>query len=145
MSALVVIVFIVAGCGGGTVRALSEADSGSEVEVPVGAVLEVTLEENPSTGYRWETMSLPDMIELVADEYLEPDTDLVGAPGTRVLRFEAVTENAGILRLEYVRSFEEAPVPERVVEYVVIVGNAVWPPEPTDSTPGTSTATAPGS
>lgn len=122
---------------------LTDADSGSEVVVDVGDVIEVKLEENPSTGYRWEVVSVLEMIELTGDEYLEPDTDAVGAPGTRVLRFEATAEDAGVLRIEYIRSFDDPPVPERVVEYIFIVGDAVWPPVPTGSSPGTSTATAP--
>lgn len=130
-------------CGGDAVRDLTEDDSGSEVAVSLGDVIEISLEENPSTGYRWEVVSPPEMIELTSDEYLEPDTDAVGAPGERLLTYEAIADGAGILRLEYIRPFDDPPVAERVVEYVVIVGDAVWPPVPTGSAPGTSTATAP--
>lgn len=131
---------LIAACGGGTVRELTESDSGSEIATSIGDVLEVELEENPSTGYRWEVVSSPDMLELTADDYLPPDTDTVGAPGTRRLSYETVAEGAGILRLEYIRPFDDPPVPERVVEYIVVVGDAVWPPA-SGVTPGTSTAT----
>lgn len=132
-----------AGCARVSSRALTEADTGARVEVSVGDVIEVSLEESPSTGYRWETVVVPDMLELVGDTYVEPDTDLVGVAGARVLRFQAVGDHAGVLRLEYTRPFEELPVPERVVEYIVVVGDAPWPPAPGGSAPGTSTATVP--
>jgi inhibitor of cysteine peptidase len=141
--ALLVMSLLAVACGGDTSRKLTDADSGSEVAVSVGDLIEVSLEENPSTGYRWEVVSPPAMIELTDDDYLEPDTDAVGAPGTRELRFEATAEEAGILRLEYIRPFDDPPVPERIVEYIIIVGDAVWPPVPTGSPPGTSTDTAP--
>lgn len=134
---------LVTACSSDTAEILTEDDSGSEVNVAVGDVLEIRLEGNPSTGYSWEVASPPDMIELVDDGYVEADSDAVGAPGTRVLTYEAVAEDAGILRLEYIRPFDDPPIPERIVEYIVIVGDAVWPPVPTGSAPGTSTATAP--
>jgi hypothetical protein len=45
-----------------------------------------------------------------------------------VFTFAAVGEGAGILRLEYVRSFDDPPVPERIVEFIVRVDGAAWPP-----------------
>lgn len=136
-------VLLAASCSSGGTRALTESDNGSEVTVEVGDVIEVALEENPSTGYSWHPAALPGMLELVGDDYVEPDTDLVGAPGTRELRFEVIAEDAGILRLEYIRPFDDPPVAERIVEYIVVAGDAVWPPVPTGSSPSTSTATAP--
>ena len=134
---------LLAACSSGGTRTLGESDSGSEVTAAVGDVIDVALEENPSTGYTWELAGLPDVLEPIGDEYIEPETDLVGAPGTRELSFEVVSEDAGILRLEYVRPFEDSPVAERIVEYIIVAGDAVWPPVPTGSSPTTSTASAP--
>ncbi len=135
------LLLVLASCGG--VTRLSYADSGSQVDLDTGDRIEVSLESNPGTGYRWDPTVVPDMLVLRSDEYVEPDTDLVGVPGIRVLTYQAADEGAGILRFEYVRPFEELPVPQRVAVYLVIVDEAMWPPEPPETAPGTSSATAP--
>jgi inhibitor of cysteine peptidase len=132
-----------ASCGGSATHSLTGDQSGEQVSVDPGEVIEVTLESNPSTGYVWEIVMTPEMIELSGDEYVAPGGDLVGEPGSHTFMFNVLDDGAGVLRLEYIRPFEDPAAPERVVEYIVVVGDAVWPPEPTGSSPGTSTATAP--
>jgi inhibitor of cysteine peptidase len=142
-TALLVVALIIASCGAGDEYRLTESDSQSEFDVAVGDSIVVSLEENPSTGYRWEPAGLPDMLELTTDEYVAPESDQVGVPGARELGFEVVSEDAGILRLEYTRPFDDPPVAERIVEYVIVAGDAVWPPVTAGSSPSTSTGTAP--
>lgn len=141
--ALLGVVLLVTSCGSEGTRSLTELENGSEVAVDVGDVIEVTLEENPSTGYTWVLADPPDFVAVTSDEYSAPDTDQVGAPGTRVVTLEVVAGGAGVLRLEYVRPFDDLPVAEEIVEFILVVGDAVWPPVPTGSSPATSTATAP--
>ncbi len=38
---------------GGAVHRLTESDNGRELSVAVGDIVEITLAENPGTGYRW--------------------------------------------------------------------------------------------
>ena len=125
---------------------VTEAESTTEVAIATGDTLEVRLESNPATGYSWSVPQggLPPMLDHTGSEFVMPDTDLVGAPGTEIHRFEAMEGGAGVLRLEYVRPFEDQPIPERVVEYIVRVDGAPWPPDPASLPPGTSTQTAPG-
>ena len=142
-----ILVLVLASCGedSGTL-VLIDTDSGSEVEVAGGEVFEVQLASNPSTGYSWEVdaMSTPGLVELVRRTFVDPSAaDVVGAEGTEVFVFEAGAAGAGVLRLAYLRSFEELPVPERVVEFIVCIDGAAWPPESNDGQPPTrSTATA---
>ncbi len=121
-----------ASCGDSTsVQILTASDSGSVIDVAAGSTIEVRLESNASTGYRWQlsAMSTPGLLELVTSTYEdEGDGDIVGSPGTEVFTFEAGA-GAGILRLEYLRPFEDPPVPERVVEYIIRIDDAPWPPE----------------
>lgn len=130
-------------CTAGSEReVVSQADSGMELMVDSRSEIEVRLESNPSTGYGWEVaaMSTPGLVTLQSSSYEEPaESDVVGAAGTQVFVFFVSGEGAGILRLEYLRPFEELPIPERVVEYIIRIDGAPWPP-PTVSTPGTSTA-----
>jgi predicted secreted protein len=124
-------------------RPLTEDDSGSQVGFESFEEFEVRLASNPSTGYSWviPADSLPVSIRLMSDGFDPGETGLVGAAGTQWFRFEAAEPGSGILRLEYLRSFDEPAIPLRVVEYVVRVG----PESPASSVtlPSTATATAP--
>lgn len=119
------------GSDGSESRIYTDADTGSEIQLDSGDLFGVSLESNPSTGYGWTIVAFEELdgvLELREERYDEPDTELVGAPGTQVFTFAAVGEGAGILRLEYVRSFDDPPVPERIVEFIVRVDGAAWPP-----------------
>ncbi|NNK91867.1 MAG: protease inhibitor I42 family protein [Acidimicrobiia bacterium] len=144
-----VITLVAMACGSdsatdtGDLRVLTEAENGQEVLFDSGEQFEVRLESNASTGFSWEIAGEtgPMAVELRTRSYVEPDTDLVGAPGTEVFRFEAIGD-AEILRLEYIRSFDDPPIPERIIEYIVRVDDAPWPPEGIEP-PTTSSALAP--
>ena len=124
-------------------QVLTDADIGAEIEVGAGDQFEIRLDSNPSTGYSWEVaeMTTPDLVVLERRTHVAADTDLVGAAGTDVFVFTAVG-GAGILRLEYIRSFDDPIVPERVAEFIVIVDGADWPPA-AGTAPSTDTAVAP--
>ncbi len=127
----------------GDLRVLTEAENTQEILLASGEQFEVRLESNASTGFSWEIAGDmgPMAVELRTRRYEEPDTDLVGAPGIEVFRFEAIGD-AEVLRLEYVRSFDDPAIPERIVEYVIRVDEAPWPPEGGEP-PTTGSALAP--
>lgn len=131
-----------ASCGGDTTHSLASEQSGGQLAVDSGDVIEVTLESNASTGYGWQITAMPEFVELSGDEYVAADSDLVGAPGTHVFTFQVIEAGAGILRLDYTRLFDDPPVPERVAEYIIVADDAAWPPETTGPPPVTGTATA---
>ena len=141
---VVVVWSMAAACGDdGDVLVLTDAETGSEIEVDSGEQFEVRLDSNPSTGYSWQTsaMTTPELVVLESQTHVAADTDLVGAAGTDVFVFTAVG-GAGVLRLEYIRSFDDPIVPERVAEFIVRVDDAQWPP-PDGTSPSTNTAVAP--
>ncbi len=123
--------------------AFSEAESGSEILIEAGEQFEVRLESNPSTGYSWEIAEEVGLksVKLRSRSHEPAETELVGASGVDVFLFEAIG-GAEVLRLEYIRPFDEPVVPERIVEYIVRVDEAPWPPDDVVP-PVTSTATAP--
>lgn len=144
---MLALLVMVGSCSAVSDVTLTEADNLSEVGLDIGDALAVRLESNPSTGYSWELADTETeaFLELLSMEFEEPeDPELVGAPGVDIFDFEAIDEGAGILRLEYVRSFEGPVVPARVIEYIVRVDDAPWPPDPADRpAPSTSSETAP--
>jgi inhibitor of cysteine peptidase len=121
--AVVVLVATVVACGSDddSVQVFDENDVGTEVSVEVGEQFEVRLESNATTGYAWQVVEQPDAVTLVSDEYEAPDTSLVGAGGVEVFVFEGASVGSGELRLEYVRPFENPPVPAETADYQIQV------------------------
>jgi len=144
---LLILFSLTVACSGEDDLVVTDADSTSELLVSAGDRFEVRLESNPSTGYAWlvSEMTTPLVVELQSQDFVAPaDGEAVGAPGTDVFVFEAADSGAGILRLEYVRSFDDPQVPDRVVEYIIRIDEAPWPPARDDSQPpSTAAATAP--
>lgn len=131
--------------GGGATVTLTEAESTSEVSVETGDRIEVRLESNPSTGFGWvvDDPTAGGLARLESSSFEEPsDPELVGAPGTEVFVFEIIQPGAAVLRLQYVRPFDDPIVPEKIVEYIVRVDGAAWPPAGVEP-PDTSTASVP--
>ncbi|MGD2051102.1 MAG: protease inhibitor I42 family protein [Acidimicrobiia bacterium] len=91
---------------------LTMDDTGIDLEVTVGDVVEITLEGNPSTGYGWE-------VDLVDTAVLAPagepafvtDSDLVGAPGAFTFTFDAVAAGSTGLELVERRPWEPEAAP----------------------------------
>jgi inhibitor of cysteine peptidase len=123
LCAVVVLVATVAACGSDdeSVQVFDESDVGTDISVEVGEQFEVRLESNATTGYAWQVVEQPDAITLVNSEYEAPDTSLVGAGGVEVFVFQGASAGAGDLRLEYVRSFDDPPVPAETAEFQVQV------------------------
>ncbi len=107
-------------------------DDGIELVVSSGDRIDVRLDSNPSTGYSWHpnSQAIESFARIAPVEYEAPSDDgRVGASGTELFRVEVLNEGAGVLRFEYIRSFDDPPVAARVVEYLVRVGDAPWPPD----------------
>ncbi len=102
-----VVLAAVSGCGAKSALALEAKDNGRQIEVEKGQTLAINLEGNPSTGYTWEMVESEDSIlRQVGEIEFEAESDLVGAPGTQTLRFEAVESGQTELKLVYHRPWE---------------------------------------
>ncbi len=139
------VALVVLSCGSDPVASYTDTDTGAEITIDSGERFELRLVANRTTGFTWVTVpgEIDRVVDLVSEAYEEPDGGVVGAAGIQTFEYEATGEGAGILRLEYVRPFDDPVVPERVVEYVVRVDGAPWPPVTTGDPPTTGTATAP--
>ena len=112
--------------------------------VKVGEKFEISMEENPSTGYVWllldqelEFHGLKGIIKL-SDSRYEPAKSqedapiLVGAPGTRTMELEALTAGKGTVHMilgrpwEVQKSFEMGEVyqPVQDIKFEVTVNDA---------------------
>jgi inhibitor of cysteine peptidase len=101
---------------------LSGADSGRACSARRGDVLVVSLDESPTTGYRWDVEHLPEVLAPGGSEFIEAPGGGLGGGGTRVLRFEARSDGEGVLALRRWRSWEgEGSVAERFTTTVTVV------------------------
>jgi inhibitor of cysteine peptidase len=96
-------------------------DSGTSVRVGIGQVLEVSLESNPSTGYSWQVVEVPEFLTQTGEPEFQTEAsgDVVGAGGTETLRFTADGSGTGTLRLEYRRPWESDTPAREVYELEV--------------------------
>ncbi len=105
---------------------VNEDDDDGQVELEPGQILIVTLESNPTTGYRWEQVKDQESIlEQIGEAEFKPsetdDPPPVGAGGWEILRFKAVSAGQMTLELVYHRSWEEDVEPLETFSIQVLV------------------------
>jgi inhibitor of cysteine peptidase len=106
------VVAAIGGCAAQTAQAHEAKDNGNQVTLQKGQTLTVKLEGNPTTGYTWEMVE-PEgaILRQVGEPEFNADSDLLGAPGTLTLRFQAVEAGQMDLRLVYHRPWETGVEP----------------------------------
>jgi inhibitor of cysteine peptidase len=109
------------GAGGATV--VTEQTHG-DVSLKVGAVLEVRLEANHTTGYSWVFAPAVNPVLMrqgrtVYQEHAAGST--VGAGGVEVWRFKAMKAGRQGLQFEYRRPWEKGAPPAKIVTFSVTV------------------------
>jgi inhibitor of cysteine peptidase len=98
-------------------------DNGREKQLKKGQTLVVTLEGNPTTGYSWEVAEPLDeqVLRLTGEPEFKAESDLVGAGGVQILRFEAVNAGQITLKLVYHRPWEKDVEPLEIYSLQVVV------------------------
>jgi inhibitor of cysteine peptidase len=101
---------------------IADANNGGTVHLKAGDTLEMRLESNPSTGYRWSVLpeSTP-LLKLVDTSQTKPAKSGVGRPIVQIFRFQPLRHGDGTLRLHYVRSWEKPQPDETRFETHVLV------------------------
>lgn len=101
----------------------SIGDNGREMQLKKGQPLVVTLEANPTTGYSWEVAEPLDeqVLRQVGEPEFKAESDLVGAGGVQILRFEALNAGQTALKLAYRRSWEKDVEPLNTFSIQVVV------------------------
>ncbi|KAA1250644.1 protease inhibitor I42 family protein [Mycobacterium simiae] len=75
-----------------------------DVTLAVGDTLKVTLGSNYTTPFRWaEDTTIGDttIVKQVSHQYVRPDTDMMGAPGTEVWTFSALKPGSTTIATGY--------------------------------------------
>lgn len=99
-----------------------EADSGRSITMHVGDALQITLDENQSTGYLWSIVTNDDAVLPQSEEpAYRVESDSEGAGGQKTYMFEAVAPGMSKLRIVNSLVRETAVIPNRVFELTVEV------------------------
>ncbi len=104
-------VALLAGCAGSGAKdsgpiTLYADDSGRTVRVAPGAMIYVTLDGNPTTGFTWEIQSADPQVLLRRDSEFHPSSDMPGAGGVWVFPFETGASGSSEIRMVYRRPWE---------------------------------------
>ena len=107
-------------CVGGV---MAQNKDGEVFEVTVGQDFTITLESNPTTGYRWQLAQPLDevIVTLVGIEFKPPDTRRLGAGGREVWTFKAVGQGRTTVEMAYLRAWEKDVPPIKRATFRVIV------------------------
>ncbi len=121
----VLLVVMLGGCGPSQVNLDASADSTLK-QVARGQNLFITLESNPSTGYRWDVVELDASVlrqvnESVFKSYSTSNPPLVGVGGTETFRFEPQVPGVTTLKMIYHRAWEMdvAPIKTYTIQVAV--------------------------
>lgn len=112
-----------AGCSPPKEVKLGTEDNGRQIELRRGQTLVITLEANPTTGYTWEVREPSEerILRQAGEAEFQPQSELMGAPGVQILRFEAVSAGQTTLNLVYHRPWEEGVEPLETFSLQVVV------------------------
>lgn len=87
---------------------------GREIEIHIGEVFEITLPENPTTGFRWSFEARGEPFCSLLDDHFEPaPQNLPGRGGCHYWHFKAVQVGSGNITLAYRRSWEQTGMSAR--------------------------------
>lgn len=95
-------------------RQITEDANGTEIDLAVGETVEVRLEENRTTGFKWVLESPSEgegVCALVGDDFEKGKA--IGQPGTHRWEFRAEKAGSGTIALSYQRPWEKNQLPAR--------------------------------
>lgn len=85
---------------------IDQTFDGREVNAKKLDKVELSLPENPTTGYRWDLKSSGEPVCKLNGTQYDAPTDAVGRGGTRRWEFSIVAAGVTTIQLDYRRSFE---------------------------------------
>ncbi len=108
---------------------LTQKDSGKQVTVPQGGTLEIVLDQNASTGYSWQLLSVNDGILRLLSNKPTGVSAVPGAPSKETFKFQTVGSGLStVVRIGHKQWWNDKVEPEAVFEVIVVVpGTPILP------------------
>jgi len=96
---------------------LDAGDSGQEVKIAVETEVQLSLDANPGTGYRWSVTQIDSSkLSPVGEPVFKTVSEQLGGPAQQILRFKPKAAGTVILKLIYHRPWEKAVAPADTFE-----------------------------
>jgi predicted secreted protein len=99
---------------------LTESDVRGEHALGVGEELVLRLEENPTTGFRWQPADLPEGLTVADDGFVPPMQARPGQAGVHTFRVRPTAPGEYRVAIALGRSWGAQP-PDRSLEFTVRV------------------------
>jgi inhibitor of cysteine peptidase len=94
--------------------ALCESVSvGMQMGLKMESQFKISLEANPTTGYKWEVKFDKDFLKLKSDTFKKPANARVGQGGMQTFVFIPVKSGVTVINFLYKRPWEKKPVKEK--------------------------------
>lgn len=103
---------------------LYPGDNGKTFTFNVGESFEIKLPENPSTGYKWRMITIPQsqmIISQLADQFGNSASNVVGAGGERVFRYQVTNPGTVDIYGFHTRPWETNSGTNPSVKYRIVV------------------------
>eukprot|EP00823_Brevimastigomonas_motovehiculus_P004982 TRINITY_DN342_c0_g1_i1.p1 TRINITY_DN342_c0_g1~~TRINITY_DN342_c0_g1_i1.p1 ORF type:complete len:148 (+),score=44.06 TRINITY_DN342_c0_g1_i1:92-535(+) len=101
---------------------VTKKDKGENVALTVGKVMQIQLNENPTTGYIWQVKESNEAnLELLCNKFKSVGRGLIGAGGIRLLTFKALKAGSVPLKLVNSRPWLSGQEPADSFEVTVTV------------------------
>jgi inhibitor of cysteine peptidase len=115
--------FVSAGCGArkrnGPMLHVDQTFNERELALAKADIFELSLAENPTTGYRWEFKSNGEPVCKLVSTGFDASSGGVGRGGTRLWRFQVVESGVAKIELAYRRAFEPDKPPAKAFNLTV--------------------------
>ncbi len=120
-----VLVFLTA-CEQPTGIDLTPGNNGQTLDITQNQVLNIKLDSNVTTGYKWNLVTAPNdkILKLVSSDYVGPtpgSQPIAGAGGYELWKFQAVGTGTTTLKLGYARPWETNTPPIKDFTFTVNV------------------------
>ncbi len=91
----------------GSTVILTKEDSGKEIEIRVGDIIQVELQGMGGAGYKWHVQDLgTDPVRLISEETKAVSGGKMGAPVLVIWKFEVTGAGSVELRMDHYRPWE---------------------------------------
>lgn len=83
------------------------------IEVKVGERFAISLQSNPTTGYRWHPEFDSEFLKLVESEFVPPSSEMIGAAGVETFVFSTLKQGQVEVTMIYKRPWEDEAFDEQ--------------------------------
>jgi inhibitor of cysteine peptidase len=98
---------------------MDEHSNGKTVKVHKLDTIELSLAENPTTGYRWDLRSSGEPVCRLKDTSFDSPAERIGQGGRRRWLFQVVASGQATIELAYQRSFEREKRPAKTFQVTI--------------------------